>query len=312
MTNFEDSKFLTEMMSGGRNTLILDDLGNPSVMVKIPKFYLNEIDESWDAVVHPAFIVNEEVKDYIYISKFQNIVENERAYSKAGEAPATSVDYDEAKLYCENKGSGWHLMSFVEWSAIALYSMKNGTLPKGNNDYGSDISDSSKSGYAVDDYKIATGSGPVSFSHDWTNNGIYDLNGNVWEWVLGMKIVDGILSLMTNNNFEDLESAWIVTEEDVTSGLTSGNKVLTHKTGDIPNGDGAIYDGYILPATSDASGSATYGNDGFWFNAEGERMPVLGGLWNNGLTAGVFALYLRDARSTSNSGIGFRAAYVEM
>jgi hypothetical protein len=39
-----------------------------------------------------------------------------------------------------------------------------------------------------------------------------------------------------------------------------------------------------------------------------ERLPIRGGNWNNGSRAGVFALNLNNARSNSNSNIGFRPA----
>lgn len=37
-------------------------------------------------------------------------------------------------------------------------------------------------------------------------------------------------------------------------------------------------------------------------------MPIAGGNWNNGANAGVFNLNLNNARSNSNSNIGFRSA----
>lgn len=39
-----------------------------------------------------------------------------------------------------------------------------------------------------------------------------------------------------------------------------------------------------------------------------ERLPIRGGNWNNGSGAGVFALNLNNARSNSNTNIGFRPA----
>ncbi|RGE05699.1 hypothetical protein DW826_12365 [Clostridium sp. AM34-11AC] len=38
------------------------------------------------------------------------------------------------------------------------------------------------------------------------------------------------------------------------------------------------------------------------------RLPIAGGNWNNGANAGVFNLNLNNARSNSNSNIGFRSA----
>ena len=42
-----------------------------------------------------------------------------------------------------------------------------------------------------------------------------------------------------------------------------------------------------------------------------ERLPIRGGNWNNGSNAGVFALNLNNARSNSNTNIGFRPALGE-
>ena len=38
MTNFDAARFALEAATGGKNTLILDDAGLPSVMVRIPMF----------------------------------------------------------------------------------------------------------------------------------------------------------------------------------------------------------------------------------------------------------------------------------
>ena len=44
-------------------------------------------------------------------------------------------------------------------------------------------------------------------------------------------------------------------------------------------------------------------------DTEGERLPIAGGDWNNGADAGVFGLGLDGARSLSDGGVGFRAAF---
>lgn len=184
-----------------------DDQGNPSIMVVIPKFYLDDVITGASHTVHPAFIVNGVEKPYIYISKYQNIVQNSRAYSLPGQDPATYVNFDQALSYCYAKGQGWHLMSRAEWAAIALWCKKNNFMPRGNNNYGCDTTASYEKGRetyfdsgANKTGRVATGSGPASWSHDGTPDGIYDLNGNVLEWNSGMRLKNGEIQVIQDNN----------------------------------------------------------------------------------------------------------------
>lgn len=44
-------------------------------------------------------------------------------------------------------------------------------------------------------------------------------------------------------------------------------------------------------------------------DTEGERLPLAGGGWRNGASAGVFNLNLGTARSNSYGSLGFRSAF---
>jgi hypothetical protein len=56
ISSFKDSdRFALEAASGGKNTIMYDKAGNPSVMVRIPKYKLSDIDSSWPSTVHPAY-----------------------------------------------------------------------------------------------------------------------------------------------------------------------------------------------------------------------------------------------------------------
>ena len=209
MASFDDLKLAVEALSGGKNTVLFDDLGMPSIMVVIPKGKISDVITGGPDTTHPAFIVNNVEKDKIYISKYQNIVYNGRAYSLPFKDPAVYVNFDQAKQYCEAKGFGWHLMTNAEWAYIALWCKKNGFMPRGNNYYGSDISAPHEKGVVTYTYndggvirigRIATGSGPASWAHDGTNNGIFDLNGNVWEWVGGLRLNNGEIQIIPDNN----------------------------------------------------------------------------------------------------------------
>ncbi len=365
MPNFDDLKLSVEALSGGKNTVLFDDMGMPSIMVKIPKFKISDVITGGPDTTHPAFIVNGVEKDAIYISKYQNIVMNGRAYSLPHKDPATYVNFDQAKQYCEAKGAGWHLMTNAEWAAIALWCKKNGFMPRGNNYAGADHSALHETGVKTYDWiqtsnwnnraykqegsnyyhigRVATGSGPASWAHDNTNNGIFDLNGNVWEWVGGMRLKDGEIQIIPNNdaaqaiNQSDTSTLWKAILQDgslvdpgtantlkydAESATPSGVRINTtvqyqtsdansvSKTFETVAAAGGVTVPTLLKALGLAPVDASHGGDTLYLRNNGERLPIRGGDWYNGSNAGVFALSLCSARSYSSGNIGFRSAYV--
>ena len=118
--NFDLSNLALQMACPS-NEILYDDKGMPSVMVKIPKFKISDVIAEGSSSTHPAFIVNGQEVNEIYISKFINIVDNGRAYSLPGQDPTASLSFDQAVQYCTAKGEGWHLMTTAEWAAIELW-----------------------------------------------------------------------------------------------------------------------------------------------------------------------------------------------
>lgn len=339
------------------NEVLYDDVGLPSFMVRIPKMTYAELGIGESTDVFPAFIVNGQEVPEIYISKYQNCVYGGRAYSLPGRAPQTNITLDTAVSRCTTKGAGWHLMTRMEWALLAHWCKKNGTMPKGNNNYGKDVSESIYSAIPCafsegQRTKVLTGTGPVSWYHDGTLAGIWGLNGNVSEWVGGMRLVYGELQVLVNNNAAD-------SSHPQTAASTEW-KAINAATGAFvtPNGSGTTVDSVKLDyvsshwqfdtAITSSSDSArncsfeavtcsenigdaaklvlqalgvlktddtagAYLGDLFYANnAAAERSFYCGGSYANGANAGVFCLYGSYARSYSLANLGFRSAFVNL
>ncbi|MBC8248316.1 MAG: polymer-forming cytoskeletal protein [Anaerolineales bacterium] len=71
--------------------------------------------------------------------------------------------------------------------------------------------------------------------------------------------------------------------------------------------DDATLKRYAIPKTSDGTGSASYGTDGFWYDKSAFRAAIRGGHWNHGAQSGVFALGLYNAPSDASTSLSFRA-----
>ena len=354
MANFDLSALALKAVCPS-NEILYDDQGMPSVMVKIPKMTYAELGLGDSTATFPAFIVNGTEVNEIYISKYQNIVMNGRAYSLPGQDPKTSINFDQAIAACSAKGDGWHLMTAFEWGALIAWCEKNGFIPLGNNNYGKHSSESNYKALpaTTDDTHYAvrtrTGTGPLTWYHDQTLDGIADLCGNVWEWTGGIRSVYGELQILVNNNAADSDhsqgassSEWMAinasTGELVTpdgSGTTSGtvkmdwvSSKLTYSTSITDSAPGehncnfsviafasgigdAAKNLLIALGMAPKSGSIISGHLCYFNNAQAERSFIRGGSFN-GTARGFASFYGSNARSFAYGNIGFRSAYIKL
>lgn len=345
-SNFDDFKLAVEALSGGKNTVILDDVGMPSVMVRIPKYKMSQLISGGSENVHPAFMVDGAEKDVMYVGKFHDIVVNDRTYSLPIKDPAAWVTFDQGVTYNRNKGKGWSLMPYALWCAIALWCRKNNCMPHGNNNYGSDVNYPTEVGIEslADSGKTAhvyEGSGPASWYHDGTRAGIYGMNGNVWDRVAGMRLNNGEIQVIPYSNcfMSDVSmsadsSLWKAI--DVSGNLVAPGSAKTLKWGnsnDLTAGAVESKDAYYSIGYADMKldSSVTavpeiakalllypdepgkdYAGDYHWWRTDGEKIPFCGGGWNVAGAAGVFLVNAYVPRSISNGFIGLRSAYCDL
>jgi len=283
-------------------------------------------------------------------------------------------------------GDGCHLLTAFEWASLAMLSHKTSLLPRGNNrntnppadvTFTNEIAilDAACNARNAGWYANLVGTGPATWNLLHHPSGPADLNGNMWEWVMGlhMQTADeagheghalvlgnlnvsltgspyGVSTSVGTNTLTDGRKAWVTDEfatmflidsagtrftissntatvitvasgnpasgvyeivkdtgVNITSGMSSGHKILTLRDTD------AALKGFAIPATADATGAAQYGTDGYWFDTADPgsapnniRTAIRGGIWTAGVGAGVFALALYYPPSNLIPGIGFR------
>lgn len=348
-------KYLTDSVvkqSGGEQTVLYTAQGQPTYMNIIKKFDLSSIDASLSGT-HPAFIVDGVEKPEIFIGTYQGKIVSGELLSLPNVDPTVSTNYDNFLNAARANGNGHHLITNAEWSAVALQCYKNGTQPMGNSYYGRSSEDPLLIGRRQDGLnpgntsglaRTLTGSGPVQWRHNGKSNGIADLSGNVWEWNSGMRIFNGEIQVIADNNASKLainlgaaSTEWKAIDGETGNLVTpdgSGTTVGTIKYADGGTADYTISGGSFgairnlsttKPVTAAAlarlkalclhphtGNTASYNSDYFGKFMKGETLPIRGGYWTDAANAGVFALYLGLARSSTIAHIGARPAFVNL
>ncbi|MCU4518626.1 SUMF1/EgtB/PvdO family nonheme iron enzyme [Acinetobacter schindleri] len=341
-----------ELASGGEQTVLYTAKGQPTYMNIIQKFDLSSIDASLSGT-HPAFIVNGVEKPEIFIGTYQGKIVSGELLSLPNVEPTHSTNFTNFLTAARANGNGHHLITNAEWAAVALQCYKKNQQPLGNSYYGRSSEDPLLIGRRADGLnpgdtsgsaRTLTGSGPVEWRHNRKPSGIADLAGNVWEWNAGMRLVNGEIQVIADNNAAlhtldmgessvqwkaiDGETGNLVTPDG--SGTTVGTvKYASSGTADYTiNGAsfGAIRNlSTTKPVTAVAlarlkalclyphiDNTASYNGDYFGKDLTSERVPIRGGSWLSAAVAGVFALNLYYVRTNTGTTVGARPAFVNL
>lgn len=303
-----------------RNEVIYDKNGRPDIMVAFTP----------DELGLPATLKGRKVAEYL-ISKYPNTLINGVPYSLPYQQPAVNVTLDEAIRLCEDKGPGWHLFTNDEWVALAHWSRKNGTLPRGNTNNGKSHSHPEETGttYPNSYGKTLTGSGPVTWNHDHTAEGVADMCGNVWEHVGGIRFLNGQAQVIPNNeaaagadqskDSKEWQAIYTPDGDPIYFNPVDGDIFVQPHEATDKDYDGVAFtdlhaseldvpDKLIELGLYPAPGYQ--GTDYFWVDNSDERCVYRGGSWYRGAHAGVFSLLGDSSRTYSSAGLGFRSALV--
>lgn len=205
-----------EAYTMGRNTIVRDQWNNPHVMLVVPRFLLSDIDASWPAVSHPAFVVGGQVRSEFLIGKYEAAQSAAgRVLTLPGKAPWVSVNFDAALAACRALGPGFCLQTRAMWSARQLWVHKlngDGHAYLGNTNWGRSHArpwqtgvmqtaafnpgDTGNTGSAA----TLTGSGGPFWNDDGTESGLADVTGNVSEWVAGLRVLDGEIQIVQDGD----------------------------------------------------------------------------------------------------------------
>lgn len=336
------------------NYMAIDKYGVPHWVVEIPR-------KNWDpssvfasANIHPAFIVNG-VQRRIFIGKFQlsevNIDGTNRLVTWANQAVKHTINFDNmdsaiSSLNDDNNITGFHMITNAEWSLIALLCKARNQMPYGNNNYGRDVDDKSITGVleagseanfgSTSPARWLTGSGNNLTSHDRSEAGIFDLNGNILEWVRGLRINNGEINILDNNDAADYTKSHAVGSEEWRALLVDASLVSPGTTNTLKY-DGTATIAVVEAITTAGAPSTAFesvttslnglgidslkklsllpytsglNSDRLYINNDAERLPLRGGYWYNGTNAGVFYLYLTSGRPIAYSYLGSRLAFV--
>lgn len=349
-----------EELSGGRNTVLYSAEGVPGIYVRLDADTTaltgTLASETGGGTVHPAFVVNGSIRPSVYVGKYQGVVVEQdtgaivqgptgtdthrRVMSLPGLDACAGIDYDVSRAVCAQNGTGFHLITNAEWAWMYLLTLQAGFEPRGaNGNNGRDYLRSDESSRRLNNPshgRSACGTGPVSWTHDGTPYGAWDLNGNIWEWVGGLRWANGEIQIIPNNDAAggaDQSAgsvAWRAILQDGSLVTPGTADTLKH------SGSGAIQLNTVMAATGSPQSQfnaltvaagvtvptivralglfpcSTAPTRGRFFlnNTEAERVPLRGGRWNGTSSAGVAALGGDISRTYRSGSLGFRPAFV--
>lgn len=346
----DDLRASVEAASGGSQTVLYTQSGQPTFMNIIPQFTGAQVGVTGYTDPHPMFYGQDgTAKSEYFYGTYPGVVKNGELLSLPGVDVSHTLNHDQFVDYARACGTGHHVVTNAAAAGIALWCRANSFQPRGNTNTGAAYDAPHETGRRVTDGsgRILTGSGPAGWRHNNNPSGISDLVGNVWEWSPGMRIVAGEIQVIPSNamvanttNHADGSAAWKAIDGTATTLAAafvapgSANTVKYAVSGTaaqtLVRANGQSFEGMVsyvtgagaimalkalglMPVASPLGGTiATPAANGdiFYVDVTSERLPLRFGNWGDLAGAGVFTLGLSGGRGVTNYGVGARPGFV--
>jgi hypothetical protein len=287
---------------------------NGSDYVWIPAFRFSDISPTLSNNFLPAFYDGSgNLLDGFWYAKWHcSLVgaAGTAARSISGVLPAVSISFDNSIAACNLMQGGQRMSTAAEKAAVAWQCFIRGFQPGGNNNSSA---------------AVVSGSNNVEWYHNNDFSGIEGLNGNVWEWLAGLRYNVGEINIIPGANAQNVDHSansplWkaIMPDGSLVAPGTAGTIKLTGTS--RPFAEMSVDPSTISPVALELlmgygilplPGTTTddYDEDNFWITLTGERIPYGGGTWGDGVRAGVFARRT-NARTPASTNFGFRSAFL--
>ncbi|MCL2703749.1 MAG: hypothetical protein FWE91_09100 [Defluviitaleaceae bacterium] len=282
------------------------------VMVEIPLFYYRiEQDTTqrreWISnvptsgfTVHPAFARPWGNAPYIYVGAYETGAGH---VSRSGLAPLVSITRDQFRIGARGKGTNWSLQDLTTRMALELLvkiefaNLNTQAVIGGGNTATAAALLTGRTNSIIGTGREA-GANANGLSVVW--RGIENPYGNVWEFVDGFNVNAGQM-LFANDpaNYAD-DTATNYTPIAIPLPASGSGTYATRLGFDV------LQPWAGLPSANAGGSETTFLCDCYWFSASGWRLAVVGGYWNSGGGAGLFAWHVGSASSLVVAHVGAR------
>lgn len=304
----------TEYINPSDFTKYVDGISVPDdvdIMIEFPKIYwkwttqatyidveLSEgkIDSGFECLAHTVGTVE---KDYIYLGAYLGYEENGKLRSKKGVLPTANKTIGQFRTLAQANGTGYqqyvyYSMFMLQMLFVLMYRSTDSQTSLGYG-YANGNNSSITTGNTYNkgmNFGESTGKQQMKFL------GIEDFWGNLYQWVDGLYCDSSRNILITDNSvFNDNGSGYVNYGQGAGSSLNGGY---------IDAVQGKQSTGFI--SKSIVGSNATHYCD-YGYLAAG-CLGLSGGIWNSGLLAGAFSLYVNYSASDARSHVGARLCYI--